>query len=189
MHQHNPFREFEYLPSQPERRHWARGMTGAVILIGATLAIGLAGYGLGRGAWAVPQSIAASIPAPLARWLPRRIAPPGGGIQPAELKGYAFELVEPQAKQGKAVLTVRLRHDPTGKPVPDALIFAHRLDMAPEGMPTMTAELKPQPSPEPGIYRFETDLTMEGGWRLSLAAKIQGEIGTVRNTLTLRAGP
>ena len=177
MHQHNPFRDFDSLPSQPKRLGLAKSLIGALILAAAALAAGIAGYGFGRGAWTPPQSVSGGIPAPL------------GASQTAELKGYALALADTQAKQGEAVLSVRLLHGPSGRPVPDAVIFAHRLDMAPEGMPTMTAQLEPQPSPEPGLYRFKTDLTMEGGWRLSLAAKVQGEAGTVRNTLTLRAVP
>ena len=59
--------------------------------------------------------------------------------------------------------------------------------MAPDGMPTMTAPLEQVPSTEPGIYRFKTNLTMAGGWRLSLGAKVQGETGTVENKLVLKA--
>jgi hypothetical protein len=59
--------------------------------------------------------------------------------------------------------------------------------MAPDGMPTMTSPIEQAPSTEPGVYRFKTDLTMEGGWQLSLAAKIQGEEGTVAGKLVLRA--
>jgi len=32
-------------------------------------------------------------------------------------------------------------------------------------------------------------VTMEGGWQLSLAAKVQGEIGTVENKLVIKATP
>ena len=61
--------------------------------------------------------------------------------------------------------------------------------MAPDGMPTMTTSIEALPSTEPGIYRFTTNLTMEGGWQLSLGAKIQGETGTLQNKLILRAVP
>lgn len=69
----------------------------------------------------------------------------------------------------------------------DAVIMAKRIDMAPDGMPTMTAPLEQAPSSEPGVYRFKTNLMMEGGWQLSLGAKVQGETGTVENRLVLRA--
>jgi hypothetical protein len=71
--------------------------------------------------------------------------------------------------------------------VPDAVIFAKRLDMAPDGMPTMTTPLEPLPSTDPGVYRFKTNLPMEGGWQLSISAKVQGETGTVENKLVLKA--
>ena len=85
------------------------------------------------------------------------------------------------------MVAVRLVDKKTGKMVPDAVIFARRLDMAPEGMPTMTSELEPLPADEPGVYRFRTNFTMEGGWQLSLAAKVQGEKGTLQARLGLKA--
>ncbi len=39
------------------------------------------------------------------------------------------------------------------------------------------------------MYRFETNLTMKGGWQLSLAAKVPGETGTVQDKLVLKAVP
>jgi len=84
---------------------------------------------------------------------------------------------------------VRLVNKKTGKPVPDAVIVAKRLDMAPDSMPTMTTPLEPLPSTEPGVYRFKTNLTMQGGWQLSLGAKVQGETGTVESKLVLQAKP
>lgn len=105
----------------------------------------------------------------------------------ADIQEYEFRLVQEQVKQGEdAVLAVRLVHKATGKQVPDAVIFARRMDMAPDGMPTMTAELEPLPATEPGVYRFKTTLAMEGIWQLSLAAKVQGETGTLQNRLVLK---
>ena len=106
----------------------------------------------------------------------------------ADAKDYEFQLVQKETKKGDgAVVAVRLVDKRTGKPVPDAVIFAKRIDMAPDGMPTMTAPLEQLPSTEPGVYRFKTNLMMEGGWQLSLGAKVQGETGTVENKLVLKA--
>lgn len=105
----------------------------------------------------------------------------------ADIKAFEFQLVEADVKNGDAVVAVRLLNKSTGQAVPDAVIFARRLDMAPEGMPTMTAELEPLPPDEPGVYRFRTNFTMEGGWQLSLAAKVQGESGTLQARLGLKA--
>ena len=110
-------------------------------------------------------------------------------VSSAELEDYEFQLAKPEAKQGDAVVVVRLVHKPSGRSVPDAVVFARRIDMAPEGMPTMTAPLEPAPITEPGTYAFKTDLMMEGGWQLSLAAKVQGETGTVQSRLVLKAVP
>ena len=108
----------------------------------------------------------------------------------ADIKDYKFELVGTEIRQGDdAVIAVRLIDTRIGKPVPDAVIFATRLDMAPDNMPTMAAPLETLPTIEPGVYRFKADLAMAGGWQLSLAAKVQGEIGTVQDKLVLRAVP
>ncbi|WP_375462518.1 FixH family protein [uncultured Methylobacterium sp.] len=105
----------------------------------------------------------------------------------ADTKDYEFQLVKNEVKQGEAVLDVRLIDKRTAKPVPDAVIFAKRIDMAPDSMEEMTSKIEQMPSPEPGVYRFKVKLTMAGGWRLSLGAKVQGETGTVENKLVLKA--
>jgi hypothetical protein len=107
----------------------------------------------------------------------------------ADINDYEFQLVEKEIKQGNAILSVRLVHKPDGKSVPDAVIFATRLDMAPDSMAEMQTSIAPMPGVEPGVYRFKVLLTMAGGWRLSLGAKIQGETGTLENELVLRAVP
>jgi hypothetical protein len=108
----------------------------------------------------------------------------------ADIKDYEFQLTQKELKQGDGVVvTVRLIDRRTGKPVPDAVIFASRIDMEPDGMATMASKLEPLPSPEPGSYSFRTNLTMEGGWRLSLAAKVQGEDATLESRLVLKATP
>jgi len=49
---------------------------------------------------------------------------------------YAFEPVAADIKKGEEVtVAVRLVHKPTGKAVPDAVIFASRIDMSPESLP------------------------------------------------------
>ena len=75
----------------------------------------------------------------------------------------------------------------TGKPVPDAVIFAIRLDMAPDGMQEMATKITPMPGSEPGIYKFKATFGMAGRWQLSLGAKVQGETGTVENKLVITA--
>lgn len=106
----------------------------------------------------------------------------------ADVHDYEFQLVQPKVKQtDQTIVTVKIVHKPTGKAVPDAILFAYRLDMAPDGMPTMTSTLKPLPSTETGLYPFKADLTMEGNWRLSVAAKLQGEAGTLQARLIFKA--
>jgi hypothetical protein len=108
----------------------------------------------------------------------------------ADVKDYEFQLVQNQIKKGDgAIVAVRLVNKKTGKTVPDAVIFAKRIDMAPDGMATMAESLDPLPSTEPGVYRFRTNLSMAGRWQLSLGARVQGEEGTVESKLVLRATP
>jgi hypothetical protein len=108
----------------------------------------------------------------------------------ADVKDYEFQLVQSEMKKGDgAIVAVRLVNKKTGEPVPDAVIFAKRIDMAPDAMQEMTAPLEQLPSIEPGVYRFKTDLMMQGRWRLSLGAKVQGEEGTVETKLVLKALP
>src|SRR5256885_15077545 len=108
----------------------------------------------------------------------------------ADIKNYEFKLVEPTVKAGPdKTITVKLVDKTTGKAVPDAVIFATRLDMAPDGMQEMATKVTPMPGTEPGTYRFKANLTMAGGWQLSLGAKVQGETATVENNLLLKATP
>ena len=108
----------------------------------------------------------------------------------ADIKDYEFQLVDQAIKAGPdKIITVRLINKTTGKPVPDAVIFATRLDMAPDAMQEMVTKVTPMPGAEPGTYRFKATLSMAGGWQLSLGAKVQGESGTVENKIVFRATP
>ena len=109
----------------------------------------------------------------------------------ADVKDYEFQLVQKEIKKGDgAIIAVRLMNKKSGEPVQtEAIIFAKRIDMAPDAMQEMTSPVEQLPSIEPGVYRFKTDLTMEGRWRLSLGAKVQGEEGTVASQLILTAVP
>lgn len=171
------------------RRGRGRWILLFMVALTALVTAASAGYRLALGTWTIPASVAAQIPAPLAQWLPIPFQPGRSASFPAELRDYAFELINEQLQQGSAVVDVRLVDKGSGKLVPDAVVFARRIDMAPEGMPTMTSNLETQPPPQPGVYRFKTDLTMEGAWLLSLAAKVQGKTGTVQSKLLLKAVP
>jgi YtkA-like len=110
------------------------------------------------------------------------------GIARADIKNYEFRLLQPTVAVGKdRIITVQLVNKTTGKPVPDAVIFATRLDMAPEGMAEMTTKIALEPGGEPGSYRFKAAVGMEGKWLLSLGAKVQGETGTVESKLVITA--
>jgi hypothetical protein len=108
----------------------------------------------------------------------------------AQPEEYEFQLIENEIKGGAdAVVAVRLIDKKTGAPVENAVVFATRVDMAPDGMETMTTPVEVLPSEHPGVYRFKTNLVMAGGWRFSIAAKVQGETDTVQSQLELKAVP
>jgi YtkA-like len=101
---------------------------------------------------------------------------------------YTFEPVNPQMKKGDDVtLAVRLTNKETGKPVPDAVIFKTRVDMAPDGMAEMESAVAPLPSKELGVYAFRTDLPMAGRYQMTLSVKVQGEPETVTGNVIVTA--
>jgi hypothetical protein len=111
-----------------------------------------------------------------------------GGAVLAGANDYVFEPVKAEVKKGDDVIVaVRLKHKATGKPVTDAVIVRTRIDMGPDGMGEMASLLAPVPRDEPGVYSFKTDLSMQGRWLLSIAAKVQGEPETVVGKITFRA--
>ena len=108
----------------------------------------------------------------------------------AGVQDYEFQLVQGEVKKGDGtIIAVRLVDKRSDKPVPDAVISAKRIDMAPDGMADMAGRIEQLPSTEPGIYRFKTSLSMQGRWQLSLAAKVQGEAGTVESKLVVKVLP
>jgi hypothetical protein len=106
----------------------------------------------------------------------------------AAASDYDFQAVSKEVKAGNsAELAVRLVHKPTQKAVPGAVLFRTRLDMSPENMGDMTANIVPDGSSEPGVYRFKADLSMAGSWALKLMAKVPGESETVQGTVIVKA--
>jgi hypothetical protein len=113
------------------------------------------------------------------------VAITGATAAPAD---YRFELVQAQpAGPGKTTVTVSLVHVPDNKPVAGAVLFESKTDMGPDGMAEMTGKVTPLPSDKPGTYRFAVETGMAGKWALNLGAKVQGEAGTVRGTVTFTA--
>ena len=110
------------------------------------------------------------------------------GAALAGANDYVFEPVKAEVKKGDDVIvSVRLKHKVTGKSVSDAVIVQTRIDMSPDAMGEMASPLTPVPSNELGVYSFKTDLSMQGRWLLSIAAKVQGEPETVVGKITFRA--
>src|SRR5947209_18964867 len=98
---------------------------------------------------------------------------------------YRFELVQAQPTgPGKTAVTVRLVHVPDSKPVAGAVLLESKSDMGPSGMAEMPGKVSPLPADIPGLYRFRIETGMAGKWALNLGAKVQGEAGTVRGTVT-----
>jgi hypothetical protein len=94
----------------------------------------------------------------------------------AEPGDYQIQVFEPHVKAGAAaIVLVRLVSKATGNPVRDAVIVATRLDMTPEGMPSMAAKLTPMPGREPGVYQFRANLSMAGRWQLFVRVQLPNE--------------
>jgi hypothetical protein len=101
---------------------------------------------------------------------------------------YEFQPVKTELPTGpESEFTVKIVDKRTGDPVPDAVIFETRLDMAPDGMEAMTSKVDVLPASEPGVYRFKLNLSMAGGWRFKMAARIQGEEETAQGEVILKA--
>ena len=112
----------------------------------------------------------------------------GATVALADIRSYEFKLVEPTVTAGPdQTVAVKLIDKTTGKPVPDAVIFATRLDMAPDAMQEMVTKIEPVPGAEPGTYKFKATFGMAGRWQLSLGAKVQGQTGTIVNKLVIQA--
>ena len=100
---------------------------------------------------------------------------------------YRFEIVSTDHRVGPdAVIEMRLTYLRTGAAVAETAICATCIDMAPDRMASMTTLEMAVRSDVRGTYRFATDLTMAGGWRYSVAAKVQGEPETVATEIELR---
>ena len=81
----------------------------------------------------------------------------------ADIKDYKFELVDQAIQTGPdKVIVVKLINTKTGKPVPEAVIFATRLDMTPDGMQEMATKIVQIPGAEGGTYKFKAAFSMAG---------------------------
>ena len=108
----------------------------------------------------------------------------------AAAEDYEFTVIETDLQQGNgAILTISVTDLRTQAPVTDAIIFATRLDMAPDGMATMTTPVAALASDLPGQYRFQADLGMAGAWRFSIAVHFDDEAEVIRREIILRVVP
>jgi hypothetical protein len=64
----------------------------------------------------------------------------------AGVQDYEFQLVHGEVKKGDGtIISVRLVNKGSGKAVPDAVIAAKRVDMAPDGMADMAGRIEQLP--------------------------------------------
>ena len=111
-------------------------------------------------------------------------------VATAAPEDYEFAVLETALAQGDgAILTVAVTDLRTDAPVTDAVIFATRLDMAPDGMATMTTPVLALPSDIPGQYLFQANLGMAGAWRFSIAVHFDAETEVIRREIILRVTP
>lgn len=99
-----------------------------------------------------------------------------------------WEAVKGVVATGKAVrIEVRLIGS-DGKPsATSATVKSVRLDMGPDGMPTMAAKLKPVAAAKPGTLAFEADLPMAGRWALTISADVAGLPAPVSGVIVFTA--
>lgn len=110
------------------------------------------------------------------------------GTAKADPKDYRFEAVQPHVAVSSATkIAVRLVHVPTGKPVADVIVLPPKMEMPMPGMAPMATKVSPATADGNGIYSFTADLSMAGPWTLQLAAKVQGEAGTVTGSVPFTA--
>jgi hypothetical protein len=103
---------------------------------------------------------------------------------------YRFEATQPRIKmEDNARVVVRLVHVPTGKLIPDAIIFQTHLEMAMQGAAPMRAKASQPKATGGGLYALQAPLNMEGQWTLHLSAKVQGEKDTVAGAVTFTTIP
>jgi hypothetical protein len=99
---------------------------------------------------------------------------------------YEFVSKTETVPVGTHLIDVALRNNLSGVVVEDAVITATSLDMAPDGMTDMKADIEPQGQQiERGIYRFRAKFTAAGRWRLSLTARVPGEPEAVKGDLII----
>lgn len=102
----------------------------------------------------------------------------------ADPKDYTFVPVSGHVQPSTtAPIAVRLVHTPTKKAVADAIIIQARLEMPMPGYPPMVGKVLPKGADGTGVYSFVADLSMQGQWTLTLAAKVNGESGTITGTV------
>jgi YtkA-like len=111
------------------------------------------------------------------------------GTAAAAPTDFRFEPVTPNVKAGDATIVVQLLDVRAGKPVTGAILILNKVEMVMQGMAPVAVKATPTQVDEHGHYRFEANLGMAGEWRVSLAAKVQGESETVRGTVVIQASP
>ncbi len=101
---------------------------------------------------------------------------------------YIFELIDDEVPVGNRIeFSVRILHKATGEPVTDAMIFADRIDMTPDGKPNRSTELAALSSDTPGIYRYRANMVEAGNWQLTLMTMIPGAPGMIEGKMILKA--
>ncbi len=108
--------------------------------------------------------------------------------RPIAAASLTWEAVQPEVMVGKAVrLEVRLTGDAANLVATPIAVTSSRLDMAPDGMAAMTAQLRPVASSRAGILAFDADLVMAGRWALTVAAQVEGQTQPVSGSVVFTA--
>jgi Cu(I)/Ag(I) efflux system membrane fusion protein len=105
----------------------------------------------------------------------------------ADSSGMTWQAVQAEVPVGQGVrLEVKLVGADDAV-VEDVTVTQTRLDMGPDGMPTMTAPLMPVAASMPGVLAFEADLAMAGRWALTLTGMVDSRAEPVTGTVIFTA--
>jgi hypothetical protein len=112
---------------------------------------------------------------------------------------YRFDVVHQPVKVGRnSEIAIRLVHLPSGQVVKDAIIARSELAIlmlrpAHKTTPTGLKEVPMEQEVEfwgadgQGNYLFRGNVSMSGTWTLDLAARVPGEVSTVRGAVRFKA--
>lgn len=104
------------------------------------------------------------------------------GTTLADATDYEFQLVKNELKKGDAVIDVRLIDKRNGSPISDAVIFAKRIDMAPDSMAGMDCPLNRKCPESRGFTASRPNSPWPGGGNCRLPPRFRVKPGQLKTS-------